>query len=216
MANWWDGLVAPFAPAKVSGYDFGAPCPAGGWVGNGNCYGWPTHLGSDFGTPAGESIASPGPGVVTYKTGQVGYGNELIDKLANGYTFIFGHVASGISGPVAAGQQIGTTGANVGDSKGAVTLVQVLNPSGTAINPDPILGSLSSQPASLTGVSIPGVGDVGAGLGSLGGSIAGIPASIGHGLADFFSVAEQDIAAWLANQAVAAFVAVIVLLALFL
>src|SRR5581483_6986650 len=153
MGNWWDGLIAPFAPAPISGYDFGDKVPPGGWNGNGSDYGWPIHLGTDFGTPAGEAIFSPGPGTVTYKTDVAGYGNELIDKLANGYTFIFGHVASGISGQVAEGQAIGTTGANVGSSKGAVTLVEILDPSGKPINPDPVIAKLP-QSASLTGVDL--------------------------------------------------------------
>lgn len=229
--SWWDDLIAPFAPAKVSGYDFGAPLPPGGWNGNGQSYGWTIHLGTDYGTPAGETIYAAGAGTVTYKTGVPGYGNELIEKLANGFTLIFGHVASGISGTVQQGQPIGVTGHDVGSSKGSVTLVEVLDPSGKAINPDPgfnaLFASYKGQPGAsssgtgdLVDLNFPGgslnVGNPLSPLADVGSAIASIPTSIGHGLADFFVVSEQDIGQWLQKQAIAFFVAAVVLLVLFL
>lgn len=215
MGSWWDGLFAPFAPAPISGYDFGAPEPAGGWTGNGQSYGWTRHLGTDFGTPAGEQILASGDATVTYRTGLAGYGNLLDEKLQNGYEFLFGHVASGINGRASAGQPIGVTGHDVGSSKGSVTLVQILDPAGKAINPDPIIAALPQlNRAQLLSAPSTGFNPVDPlGVGS---AIAGIPGTIGHGLADFFVVGEQDIAAWLGKQAVAFFVAAVVLLVLFL
>ena len=215
MANWWDSLVAPFAPAPVSGYDFGTPCPAGGWAGEGTCYGWPVHLGSDIGTPAGETIVAPGAGVATFQSGLTGYGNLLSEKLASGYTFEFGHVASGISGAVAQGQPIGKTGANIGSSKGAVTLVQVLTPQGQSINPDPILSQLGTVAGNISG----GVSSAAQSLDPLSGignAINQLPAQAGAAVGTFFQTAAGDVGQWLKSQAVAAFVAAIVLIALFM
>jgi murein DD-endopeptidase MepM/ murein hydrolase activator NlpD len=248
-------VPAPLVTARVSGYDFGAPMPAGGWTGTGQSFGWLRHLGSDIGTPAGSPIVAAEASTLSYQTGLPGYGNLLTEKFANGWSFLFGHVAAGSSGQAQAGQQIGVTGKDVGSSQGAVTLFQVKNPQGVDVNPDPILQALvggkvqlyGAQSSSLvppgpvgTGLAIVNpIGTIAAGLGltagqaaatgaspsdpfgitaagnALGSSINAIPTSIGHGLADFFVVAEQDIADWLKRQAVAFFVAAVVLLVLF-
>jgi hypothetical protein len=258
---------SPLSTSWVSGYDFGAPEPAGGWIGTGESFGWTKHLGSDIGTKAGQPIVAPFAGTATFQTGLVGYGNLLTEKFSNGWEFLFGHVAGGVSGPVQQGQQIGETGANVGSAQGAVTLFAVHDPQGNAVNPDSYLNSLvagratgaslfgaagaaldaapkSSDPcAGLSGAewiacklgsaagsgagvvtnpssALPNLGPdpfgIAAAGGAFAGSIAAIPTQIGHGLADFFVVGEHDIAQWLGSQAVAFFVAAIVLLVLFL
>lgn len=237
---------APLVTTRVSGYDFGAPVPAGGWTGTGQDFGWTKHLGSDIGTPKGSPIVAAADSSVSFQSGLAGYGNLLTEKFSNGWEFLFGHVAAGASGQVKAGQQIGVTGANVGSSQGAVTLFQVLNPKGVSVNPDPILQALSSgKSAGLFGAQsaslVPGpvASAIGAAAGTaasaastaastaaavdplaytaaISSAIAGIPTSIGHGLADFLVVGEQDIADWLKRQSVAFFVAAIVLLVLFL
>lgn len=116
--------------------------PAGGWNGNGQSYGWTTHQGVDYGTTAGSAIIAPFGGTVKFETGLAGYGNRITLTLANGFKFIFGHVAQGVNGKVTAGMRIGTAGANIGSSKGSVTLVEVHNPEGVPVNPhtylDPI------------------------------------------------------------------------------
>jgi hypothetical protein len=139
--------------------------PPGGWNGNGQSYGWLTHLGVDYGTKKGEGIYAPWGGTVSYKSGVLGYGNEIILTLENGYKIIFGHVAAGPSGltgtgrdagasvAVAAGAQIGVTGADVGSSRGAVTLLETLDPKGNHVNPH----SLFDQVFAGTGDPFPGV-----------------------------------------------------------
>jgi hypothetical protein len=135
--------ISPFVKLPpISGYDFGTKVPPGGWVGNGLDYGWPVHLGTDFGTRPGEAIVASFPATVKFQTGLPGYGNRLTETFDNGWSLIFGHVAAGATGRVAPGQQIGVTGRNVGSAQGAVTLVELRNPQGKAVNPDSFIASL--------------------------------------------------------------------------
>lgn len=259
-------VFAPLVTSRVSGYDFGDPMPAGGWIGTGQSFGWTKHLGSDIGTPAGSPIVAAADSTLAFQTGLTGYGNLLTEKFANGWEFLFGHVAGGASGPVKAGQKIGVTGANVGSARGAVTLFQVKNPQGVSVNPDPILQALVSgkaQASQYFGMAsgqagptvpqqlaaglppLPVTQSAGAPLSNLLGlnpsnplglnvnflgfnpsnplglniadplGLGAAVTGVGHGLADFFVVAEQDVADWLKRQAVAFFVAAVVLLVLF-
>jgi hypothetical protein len=89
---------------------------------------------------------------VKFDTGLAGYGNRITLTLANGFKFIFGHVAQGVNGPVTAGMRIGTTGENIGSSQGAVTLVEVHNPSGVAVNPHTYLDPIFRGTASVLGL----------------------------------------------------------------
>jgi hypothetical protein len=150
--------VAPFPVAPVSGYDFGAPLPANGWNGSGQSFGWLKHLGVDYGTKAGQKIKAPWAGVSKFETGLVGYGNRLTITFENGWKFVFGHVASGISGAVAQGQEIGVTGANVGSARGAVTLVEVRNPQGVAVNPHSYIDPLLKNDPGATAGNLFGIG----------------------------------------------------------
>ncbi len=52
-------------------------------------------------------------------------------------------------------------------------------------------------------------------LSDVGSSIAGIPTSIGHGLANFLVLEKHAVDDWLGRQAIAFFVAAVVLLVLF-
>lgn len=139
---------------RVSGYDYGAPLPPGGWNGNGLSYGWTWHQGVDYGTRPGQPIIAPFGGTVKFEQGLFGYGNRITLTLANGFKFFFGHVAAGANGPVAAGQEIGVTGHDIGSSRGAVTLVEVHDPEGRVVNPhtylDPIFQGIAT-PDSLFG-----------------------------------------------------------------
>lgn len=134
--------IFPLDTNKVSGYDYGAPLPAGGWNGNGQSYGWTTHQGVDYGTKAGDPIRAPFGGVTKFEQGLLGYGNRLTLTLANGWKFVFGHVAAGSNGSVSQGAIIGTTGKNIGSSVGSVTLVEVHDSSGKAVNPHNIMDAL--------------------------------------------------------------------------
>lgn len=141
-------VPAPIQTNRVSGYDYGAPVPTSGWNGNGQNYGWLKHLGVDYGTPAGSPIIAPFAGTTSFEEGVLGYGNKLTLTLANGWKFIFGHVAQGTRGPVSAGMRIGTTGRGIGSAIGDVTLVEVHDPNGVAVNPhtylDPIFAGTAT------------------------------------------------------------------------
>lgn len=131
----------PFATNKVSGYDFGAPMPKGGWTGTGQSYGWSTHMGVDYGTPAGSRIVAPFAGTIEVRTGVPGYGNQVLLHLDNGWTLGFGHVAQGFSNGtrVNPGDLIAISGQNVGSAKGAVTIVTWQDANGTYQNPHQVL-----------------------------------------------------------------------------
>jgi hypothetical protein len=144
------GVPAPIDTSRVSGYDYGAPLPSGGWNGNGQSYGWSKHLGVDYGTKPGSAIVAPFGGTTKFEQGVIGYGNKLTLTLANGFKFIFGHVSQGTNGPVTAGMRIGTTGQNVGSAQGSVTLIEVRDPNGVAVNPHTYLDSIFAGTASAT------------------------------------------------------------------
>jgi murein DD-endopeptidase MepM/ murein hydrolase activator NlpD len=134
----------PFGSNVVSGYDFGQAPPPGGFAGTGPIPGWPTHMGVDYGTTAGDRIVSPFAGTVTVTHDQWN-GNLVTVTLDNGWKMGFGHVASGAAtngARVNPGDLIAISGANVGDSKGSVTLVTWQDPQGKYVNPhdalDPI------------------------------------------------------------------------------
>ena len=134
----------PFGTNVVSGYDFGAEMPAGGWSAKnpGQSFGWQTHNGIDYGTRAGDRIVSPFAGTVTVETNVPGYGNYVVVTLDNGYKMGFGHVASGAltSGTrVNPGDLIAIAGQNVGSSIGSVTIVTWQDPSGKYLNPHDVL-----------------------------------------------------------------------------
>jgi murein DD-endopeptidase MepM/ murein hydrolase activator NlpD len=121
----------PFNATGVSGYDYGAPMPAGGWTGTGQSYGWNRHMGIDYGTRAGDRIVSPFAGTVHVASGVAGYGNIVYVTLDNGWTMGFGHVASGAlqnGARVNPGDLIAIAGANVGSAKGSVTIVTWQDP----------------------------------------------------------------------------------------
>lgn len=165
-------VPAPFGTQTVSGYDFGAPMPKGGWNGTGQSFGWPTHMGVDYGTPADSRIVAPFAGTIEVKTGIEGYGNQVLLHLDNGWTLAFGHIEQGFGNGtrVNPGDLIATSGQNVGSARGAVTLVTWQDPSGKFENPhdvlDPIfkgvsfsmLKDASGNPlTSLAGTGMPSV-----------------------------------------------------------
>jgi len=127
----------PFGNNVVSGYDFGAPMPTGGWSSKapGQSYGWLTHNGVDYGTRAGDRIVSPFAGTAHVQTGVAGYGNYVTITLDNGWKMGFGHVASGSvqdGARVNPGDLIAIAGANVGSAQGSVTIVTWQSPQDVA------------------------------------------------------------------------------------
>jgi hypothetical protein len=190
-------------------------------------------LGTDFGTPAGQAIVASQPATVKFQTGLPGYGNLLTETFDNGWSLLFGHVAAGASGRVAPGQRIGVTGRDVGSAQGEVTLVELHNPQGQAVNPDAFIASLTGAPGALYAAASSSGPNWPAGFDALVknlqaapgeaarnnlaiiGAIGSIPTQVGHGLADFFATSEANIAEWLKRQSVAFFVAAVVLLVLF-
>ena len=136
----------PFGTNTVSGYDFGQAPPPGGFAGTGPIPGWPTHMGVDYGTRVGDRIVSPFAGTVSVTHDQWN-GNLVTVTLDNGWKMSFGHVGNfdATNGArVNPGDLIATAGANVGDSKGSVTLVTWQNPQGQYINPHDVLDPIFS------------------------------------------------------------------------
>jgi murein DD-endopeptidase MepM/ murein hydrolase activator NlpD len=134
----------PFGTNKVSGYDYGAPMPKGGWSSKnpGQSFGWDTHKGIDYGTRAGDRIVSPFAGTVSVQTGVPGYGNLVTVTLDNGWKMSFGHVANGAAqdgARVNPGDLIAIAGANVGSAQGSVTIVTWQDPHGNYVNPHEVL-----------------------------------------------------------------------------
>lgn len=139
----------PFGNNVVSGYDFGAPMPAGGWSSKnpGQSFGWNTHMGVDYGTRAGDRIVSPFAGTVAVQTGVPGYGNYVTVTLDNGWKMGFGHVANGTvqnGERVNPGDLIAIAGANVGSAQGSVTIVTWQDPTGKYVNPHEVLDPIFS------------------------------------------------------------------------
>ena len=125
----------------VSGNDYGQRVDPNSISGG---YG-PVHMGVDYGTPEGTLIAAPFAGTVTVDRGIAGYGNRVTLKLDNGYSMVFGHVADGLAqGRVNPGQIIARSGANVGSSRGAVTLVEWRAPDGSFLNPHAVLDTIQA------------------------------------------------------------------------
>jgi len=154
----------PFGTNVVSGYDFGAPMPAGGWSSKapGQSYGWQTHNGVDYGTTAGDRIVAPFAGVVNVETNVPGYGNYVTLTLADGYKMGFGHVAAGYANgqTVNPGDLIATAGANVGSAEGSVTIVTWQDPSGKYVNPHDVLDPIFSG-ATFSSIGNPGAAGTG-------------------------------------------------------
>jgi Peptidase family M23 len=147
----------PFDTSKISGYDFGQAPPAGGFAGTGAIPGWATHQGIDYGTPAGSRIVAPFAGTVTTTHDQWN-GNLVTVTLDNGWKLSFGHVASNSmqdGARVNPGDLIAISGQNVGDSKGAVTLVTWQDPKGNYVNPHQVMDPIFTG-ATFQNLGVPG------------------------------------------------------------
>ena len=153
----------PFGTSTVSGNDYGTQVdpnsPSGGY---GNI-----HRGVDYGTPAGSRIVSPFAGTYKIVSGDKYYGNRVSITLDNGWVLSFGHVASGSlqdGARVNPGDLIAVSGANVGDSQGAVTLVEWQSPqdvkNGTFSNPHEVMDPIFSG-STFANLGVPGAAGTG-------------------------------------------------------
>lgn len=120
----------------VSGNDFGQPVDVNSISGG---YG-PIHMGIDYGTPEGTPILASFGGTVQVDLGNSlpGYGNRVILKMDDGESIVFGHIGGSnlkTGDRVNPGDQIAISGANVGVSQGAVTLVEYHGKNGEYLNP---------------------------------------------------------------------------------
>jgi murein DD-endopeptidase MepM/ murein hydrolase activator NlpD len=157
-------IPRPFGTNVVSGYDFGAPMPPGGWSSKapGQSYGWQTHNGVDYGTKAGDRIVAPFAGTVTVENNVPGYGNYVTITLDDGYKMGFGHVAAGYANGqrVNPGDLIATAGANVGSAEGSVTMVTWQKPDGSYANPHDVLDPIFSG-TTFSAIGNPGAAGTG-------------------------------------------------------
>jgi len=155
----------PFGTNRVSGYDYGAPMPKGGWSSKnpGQSYGWSSHMGIDYGTRAGERIVSPFAGTARVQTGVSGYGNYVTVTLDNGWVLGFGHVAAGEvqnGQRVNPGDLIAIAGANVGSAQGSVTIVTWQDPQGRYANPHEVMDPVFAG-ATFSSLGAPGAAGTG-------------------------------------------------------
>lgn len=198
----------------------------------------PIEPGVDIGTPFHSLITALAPGTVISESFG-GFGARIDIKTSKGITEYYQHLDTILSGlkvgsKVELGQALGLSGGQLSggsrpnspaNSSGPHVEFGAYSGDKTPLDPylaEPsllakLLPTLNGGPALPGGFDQFGHADPGAFDPTFGvaGAIAGIPTTIGHGLADFFVVAEQDIAEWLKRQSVAFFVAAIVLLVLF-
>lgn len=109
--------------------------------------------GVDYGTPVGTQISTPFSGTVTLdRSGKGNWGNRVLVKLDNGYTFAVGHLTSM---SVQAGQRvnpgdiIGYSGGAVDDPNSGITTgphieVQWIDPSGNFLDPTNLVSSIQA------------------------------------------------------------------------
>jgi murein DD-endopeptidase MepM/ murein hydrolase activator NlpD len=155
----------PFGSSVVSGYDYGAKMPAGGWSDKapGQSYGWDTHNGVDYGTRVGDRIVSPFAGTATVETGVPGYGNYVTITRDDGWKMGFGHVAQGsvTSGSrVNPGDLLAIAGKDVGSAQGSVTIVTWQDPQGRYANPHEVLDPIFAG-ATFSSLGVPGAAGTG-------------------------------------------------------
>lgn len=197
------------------------------------------HTGEDFGAPAGTPVLSGPGGTIAYAGPLGGYGNAVEEVLpGGGLEVLLGHLSSIL---VSAGQQVGPgvelgTVGSTGNSTGPhlheevrsspFTFGSDVDPESVSLGvggwqqPLPSGGNQRVQPGARAGngapITVPDPFGIGAGLGTLSQSIADVPVTLGHGIADFISAGTHNIEVALQRQLVALAVAAVVLLVLFL
>jgi hypothetical protein len=137
---------APFDPkawggrAKDPGFTYGALLPPEFAAAAGIDRQW----GVDYALPMGTPQTSPFAGTVIESDFNGPYGNTVVVKLTNGYTYRVAHLqALGVrlGDKVGVGTNLGPTG-STGNSTGSHVLIEMRDPTGKPIDPTPILDSL--------------------------------------------------------------------------
>jgi len=205
--NWWDYLVTQaFNP--------------------------PVEPGIDIGTPFHTAITAIDPGKVVSETFG-GFGARVDVKTASGLTEYYQHLdtidpAVKVGSLVGAGEVLGLSG---GQLKGGSRPNSRADSTGPHVEFGLLRGNQSLDPSGLirqaaTYSTNPNSGNwwdgLAGGLGGVAGKASADPLGInaavttfGHGIADAAVVGEKNTSAWLGRQAIAFFVAAVVLLVLF-
>ena len=153
----------PFDTSTISGYDYGQALPAD----LAKFTGLTNHEGIDYGTPNGSRIVSPFAGTVSVMDASDPqakyYGQRVTVTLDNGWKLSFGHVGSYSvqnGARVNPGDLLALSGANQGDSSGAVTLVEWQDPSGKFMNPHDVIDPIFSG-STFQNLGVPGAAGTG-------------------------------------------------------
>jgi len=138
-------IGAPFDPKAYGGrgsdpgFTYGAALPP--WVTAAG--GGTIQTGVDYALPFGTPLTSPFAGQVVEATDNV-YGNTVMIKLSNGYTYRIGHLSAinvKVGDTVHVGQELGAVG-STGISTGPHVYIEMRDPQGKPIDPTPIVDSL--------------------------------------------------------------------------
>src|SRR5215472_1084712 len=199
------------------------------------------HTGIDEAAPPGTPIIDQIAGVVRDIVSSGGFGLHQVIDIGGGRQILLGHeseFAVPDNTAVKPGQIIGYVG-STGYSTGPHLHFEEdvngrpVDPAQALYHPESIGGGGGPSPAcaglpigspeynaclAITGgASAAGsaASSVGAGYSAIAGSIAALPQQVGHGLADFFAISVHDAGVFMRRQALAAFVGVAVVIALF-
>ena len=121
----------------AAGYDLTARFGQGGGYWSGG-----RHTGLDFAASGGTEVRAAQAGTVVLVGWQGSYGNRIEVEHADGTITTYSHLSGmgvGVGDRVAAGQAIGAMG-STGNSTGTHLHFEVIEPSGSFIDPGPWLG----------------------------------------------------------------------------
>ena len=139
-------IGAPFDPkawggrAGDPGFTYGAVLPPDIAAAAGVSQQW----GVDYALPLGAGLPSPFTGTVQEADFNGPYGNTVVVKMANGYTYRVAHLSAmnvKKGDVVAVGQELGLVG-STGNSTGPHVLIEMRDATGKPIDPTPIMDSL--------------------------------------------------------------------------
>lgn len=218
--SWTDVITQAFNPPAEYGTDFGVPFHTpiptvlGGTVDRINCgVGWrcEVDIASRYGgDPVTESYLHIDEPAV--RVGQQVRPGDLVGLSG-------GQLSGGSNpdwAPFSTGPHVEFDIFRGGPFQNPIDPVNIARGGPSSTTPDVLNPFHLGQQLASGQVSLPNPLDVGTGIAVLGAGIAGIPASIGHGLADAVTAAGHNAGVFLQRQIVALVVAAVVLLVLFL